>query len=150
MSAFARRSQRGAGSNGANGAILYLTPSTGAFATGATVTVTIRENSGVTPVNAVQANLSYPAGVLQFESTSTATSPFTTTLQNEGGSGSVQLGVGVLGGSVTGDQVVGVVTFTALAAGAASIAFTAGSGVARESDSIDICNQQNGAAYTIT
>lgn len=146
MSAFARKLQKSVQSGGK----LYLSPATGSFATGATVTVTIREDSWGTAVNTVQANLSYPPSLLQYESTSTSTSAFTTTIQNEGGTGTVQLGVGILAGSVTGDQIVGVVTFTALTAGSADVLFTAGSGIARESDSADICNQTVGATYTIT
>ncbi len=146
MSIAARRLQRRA----ASGGLLYSSPSTGSYSNGATVTVQIRMNSGGTAVNAVQANLSYPATRLQFSSINTTGSPFTTTIQNSGGGGTVQLGVGILAGSTSGDQLVGTVTFTAISTGSATVAFTAGSGIARASDSTDICQNKVGATYTIT
>lgn len=145
MSRFGTRVRRGV----QHGATLYLAPATGSYASGATITMTIRMSSGSVGVNAVQANLTYPTAQLQFVSTSTAGSPFTTTIQNSGGSGSVQLGVGILAGSTSGDQLVGTVTFTALNAGSAAVSFAAGSGIAKASDSTDICQQKRGALYTI-
>lgn len=146
MSKFGRRLQ----SASPTGAELYITPATGSYTNGSTVTITIRENSGSTQVNAVQANLSYPTARLQFQSISTSSSAFTTTLQNTGGSGTVQIGVGILGSSVTGDAIVATVTFTAIGAGAAAVQFTAGSGIAATSDSSDICKKRTGANYTIS
>lgn len=146
MSKFGRRLQRGS----STGAELYITPSTGAYSNGATVTITVRENSGDIPVNAVQANLSYPTARLQFQSISTATSAFTTTLQSSGGGGTVQIGVGLLGSSVTGNAIVATVTFTVIGAGATAIQFTAGSGIAATSDSSDVCGKRTGANYTLS
>lgn len=108
------------------------------------------ENSYGDAVNAVQANLTYPTDRLTFQSISTANSNFTSAIQSEGGSGSVQVGVGLLGGTLTGPQEVARVTFTATGAGAAAISFAAGSGIARASDATDICEHQIGASYTIT
>lgn len=146
MSRFARRLQRAP----VSGAELYLAPASGSYSNGATVTVTIKENSYSTLVNAVQANLTYPAGQLQFQSINTATSAFTSTLQSNGGGGSVQIGMGILSGSVTGDAIVAVVTFTVIGTGTAPITFTAGSGIAQTSDSTDICKKKTGSSYTLT
>ena len=129
---------------------LYLSPAGGTFKVGSTVTVVIRENSLTTAVNTVQANVSYPTATLQFSAVNNTGSPFTTTIQSTGGSGLVQLGVGILGGSTTGDQLVGTITFTALAAGPAALTFSSGSGIASASTSTDVCQQENGATYTIT
>lgn len=148
VSRFARRLQRVPVVIGE----LYITPPGGSYSNGATVTITIRENSYSTPVNAVQANLTYPAAQLQFQSISAGagTSPFTTVLQSTGGSGSVQIGVGLLGNSVTGDAVVATVTFTVIGTGTAPIQFAAGSGIAKTSDSSDICKKKTGSSYTLS
>lgn len=146
VSRFARRIQRVSAAGGE----LYLTPASGSYSSGTTVTVTIKENSGSTPVNAVQANLTYPSSQLQFQSINTSTSPFTTTLQNSGGSGTVQIGVGALGSSVTGDAIIAIVTFTVIGTGTAAVQFAAGSGIAQTSDSTDICKKKTGSSYTLS
>lgn len=147
MSRFARRIQS---ASGPKGAALFISPASGSFTNGSTVIVTIMENSYSEGVNAIQANLTYPTNRLTFQSISTTNSNFTTTMQSSGGGGSVQIGVGLLGGSLTGAQEVARVTFTANSAGSAPISFAAGSGIARESDATDICKRQTGATYVIT
>lgn len=129
---------------------LYLTPSGGSFVNGSTLVVTIMENSNSEAVNVVQANLTYPTARMTFQSIDTSHSNFTTTIQSAGGSGSVQIGVGLLGGSLTGAQEVARVTFSLIGTGSASVTFAAGSGIARESDATDICQKQTGATYAIT
>lgn len=148
MSISTRRFMRSAGGSG-GGARLYLAPASGSYSNGGTLVVEIREDSGANAVNAVQANLTYPTGQLSFQSTSIAGGAFTTAIENTGGSGTVRLGVALLAGSVTGDQLVGTVTFDIVGAGSAAIAFDTGSGVARFSDSADICDQKDGGSYTI-
>lgn len=148
MSRFGNRLQKGAG--GASGAELYITPASGNLTNGNSLVITIRENSKSAAVNAVQANLTYPTNRMTFQSISTTNSAFTTTIQNQGGSGTVQIGVGLLGSSVSGDQEVARVTFTLSGAGSAAIAFAAGSGIAKASDSTDICDKRTGASYTIS
>lgn len=148
MSTASRKLQRSVGKP--LGAQLYLSPASGSVTNGNTVVVTIRENSYTDAVNTVQANLTYPTNRLSFQSIDTSASNFTTTVQSNGGSGTVQVGVGLLGNSLTGDQLVATMTFTAISAGSASIQFDTGSGIARASDSTDICQQKKGATYTIS
>jgi hypothetical protein len=57
---------------------IYLTPSAQTFAGGSTITVQVRENSGTTPINAVQTNFSYPANLLTFVSASYNSASFGT------------------------------------------------------------------------
>lgn len=128
----------------------YLNPLEVSLKTGDTLDVQIRENSYGNTVNALQANVSYSDTLLQFNSADTTGGAFTTTVQNTGGSGLFQLGVAVLGGSVTGDQLVGTIHFTALASGTASLTFATGSGIASADTNTNICNQQVGASYTIS
>jgi hypothetical protein len=107
-------------------------------------------NSYAQAVNAVQANLTYPTARMTFQSIDTSHSNFTTTLQSTGGSGSVQIGVGLLGGSLTGQQEVARVTFTLASTGSAAVTFAAGSGIASADTATDICKKRTGATYTIT
>jgi hypothetical protein len=56
------------GSHAATGATLSMTSSSSTPAAGSNVTVTINEDSGTDPVNAVQASLSYDSTQLQYVS----------------------------------------------------------------------------------
>lgn len=148
MSIAARRFQRSTSNSGSPK--LYLTPSLGSYANGGTLIVTIMANSYSQAVNAVQANLTYPTGRMTFQSIDTSHSNFTTTIQSSGGSGNIQIGVGLLGSTLTGLQEVARVTFSLISTGSAALPFAAGSGIARASDAVDICNATIGATYTIT
>lgn len=130
--------------------MFYLTPDNGSYANGATITLSLRENSLATAVNSLQANLTYDATRLQFVSSDVSASPFSSSIQNTGGSGSIQIALTSLGSTVTGDQLVSTLTFTAIGTGTAAITFAAGSGIARASDSTNVCNQTLGGTYTIT
>src|SRR3989344_5362988 len=88
---------------------LYLSPASGSVSKGSILTVNIRENSGSEPVNSVQANLSYPANLLDFVSINSS-SAWGVVAQNSGGSGSVQIARGALP-AVSGDQLVARVRF---------------------------------------
>ena len=79
----------------ADTATLYLSPASGSVSKGSILTVSIRENSGNEPVNSVQANLSYPANLLDFVSINSS-SAWGVVAQNSGGSGSVQIARGAL------------------------------------------------------
>ena len=148
MSRFGRRLQKSAGSS--KSVELYLTPASGTLTNGNTLVVTVRENSFSQAVNAVQANITYPTNRMTFQSVDTSQSGFTTTIQSNGGSGSVQIGVGLLSNSLTGDQEVARITFMLTGTGSAALAFAAGSGIARASDSVDICEKRTGSNYTIS
>jgi hypothetical protein len=130
---------------------LYVTPGSGSYSIGNTVTVVLRENSFTTAVNSLQVNLTYPAGILQFVSSDVTGTPFDTpAFQNTNASGTVSITLLSLGGTITGDQLVSTLTFTVIAAGSATIAFAAGSGIARASDSTAILNQSLSGFYTTT
>lgn len=127
---------------------LYVTPGSGSYAIGSTITMVLRENSFSTAVNSFQANLTYPTDLLQFVSSDTTGTAFEIPLQNTGGSGTISISLASFDGSVTGDQLISTISFTVLAAGTANVAFAAGSGIARTSDSTDILNQTLGAFYS--
>lgn len=147
MSGFARRLQSASGSV----VTLYVSPKTDSLAVGDTVVMIIREDSYSVGVNTVQANLAYSTSLLRMESIDTSTSAFTTTIQsNNDGNGGIQIGVGLLAGSLTGDQLVAKVTFTALATGTATVNFVTGSGIADAATSNDVCKKKVGATYTVS
>lgn len=130
--------------------MFYLTPDTDSYANGATVTLVLCVNSLTTPVNSLQANLTYDGAKLQFVSSDVSASPFESSVQNTGGSGSVQIGLVSLDGTVVGDQVISTLKFTAIGTGATAITYASGCGLARASDSTNVLNQTLGATLTIS
>jgi len=105
---------------------IYLTPTPQTFAVNTTFSVQVRENSSTTTVNAVQANFSYPANLVDFVSISTTGTAFTTDAPSSGGAGSVSIARGIIG-TLTGDQLIATVTFkTKTVGGTANMVFTTG------------------------
>jgi hypothetical protein len=103
--------------------------------------VQVRENSSTNPVNAVQANLSYPTTLLTLVSVDLTGTAFTTTAQNTSGGGSIQLGLGTCGGCAapTGDQLVATLNFkTNTTGGAASVAFVNGTLLVSSTSNTDL------------
>ncbi len=115
---------------------------------GSYVTVYVRENSGAEPVNAVQANFSYPSNQLQYLSIGSS-SAFSIVAQNNGGSGSVSIGRGALP-AASGNQLIASVTFKVLASsGTASFNFTGGSSVVSANSNTDIASSKTGASVSL-
>lgn len=127
---------------------LYLSPASKTVNVGAKFTVAIRVNSGVVNVNAVQANLSYPTGKLNFVSISVAGSAFEQQYQNTGGGGSVKIARATVT-PVKGDKLIASVTFKAKKASTASISFASGTAVVKSSDSKELPTTKQGGTYTI-
>jgi hypothetical protein len=130
------------------GIALYVTPASGNFSNGSTVQFQIRVDSQATDINVVQADITYPTSRLTFQSIDRTGSPLTTAIQSEGGGGQVKLGVGILGGTTSGDQLVATITFTASGNGTATIAFANTSGVAAAG--VNVLEETTGATYTIS
>lgn len=130
-------------------ATLSLSPASGSVLNGATLSLSVYEDSGSDTVNAVQANLSYPSTQLQFVSISSS-SAFGVDAQSTGGSGSVQIGRGTIT-AVSGNQLVATVYFKALAgSGTADVTFASGSSVVRSTDHAAETLTTNGGEYTLT
>lgn len=133
----------------ADSATLYLSPASSSVAKGSILTVNVRENSGAEPVNSVQANLTYPAELLDFVSISSSTA-WGVVAENSGGGGSVKIARGALP-AVTGDQLVASVRFKAKTdSGTASISFASGSAVVSANSSTDVKSGDRGGSYTLT
>jgi hypothetical protein len=134
---------------------VYLTPASQSFGPSTTFTIQLRENSGATPVNAIQANLSYPASLVNFVSIDATASAFATQAQNSGGAGVVNIARGTCGGcaALTGDQLVATLTFqTKTTSGTAAVPFTAGTALINSNTNQDILGSlanTQGGSYTI-
>jgi len=129
-------------------ASLYLSPSSGSVIGGSTITLGIRENSGSTEVNAVQANLSYPANLFDVTAVNSS-SAFNIVAENSYGNGSIKIGRGALP-AVKGDQLVASVTFTAkTTSGTARVSFVSGSEVDSASNNTNILSSKSGGNYTL-
>jgi hypothetical protein len=131
---------------------IYLNPSSTVIGPNGTITVDVRENSGTTTVNAVQANFSYPTSILTFVSIDTSTSAFGIAAEGSGSAGQVKIGRGTTT-PVSGDQLVGKVTFQAgETGGAAVMAFTSGTALVSSSSNQDILGSLTataGGTYTV-
>lgn len=129
-------------------ASMSLSVSSGTVTKGSYVTVYVHENSGSEPVNGVQANFSYNAGLLQYVSISNS-SAFGIVAQNSGGGGSVSIGRGALP-AVSGSQLVASVQFKALASsGSAGFSFTGDSSVVSANSNTDIASNKSGASVSL-
>lgn len=110
----------------AAGASLALTANKSTVASGGTVIVAVYANGGGTPVNAVQADLSYPASKLQYIGFSASGSAFEIGASSGGGDGSATLARGTTS-SISGSGLVGTVTFKALVGSGSAVVGVNGS-----------------------
>jgi chitodextrinase len=131
---------------------IYLNPSSQTVGPNGTITVDIRENSGTTSVNAVQANFTYPTSLLTFVSIDASTSAFSIQAEGTGSAGTVKIGRGTTT-PVSGDQLVARVTFQGGATGgAATLAFSSGTSLVSSSSNQDILGSlaaTAGGTYTV-
>ena len=128
---------------------LYLSPASSTTNVGSTLSVTVRENSGSTDVNAVEADFSYPSNLLQYASTDFSSSAFEIAASSTGGSGTVSIARGTVNLTLSGDQVIGIVNFNVLAAGSATLSFLNSSAVAATSNSANTIGTMTGGSYTL-
>lgn len=132
--------------NAAGSASFSLSTSSGSFTKGTKVTLSLYENSGSVPINAVQANVGYDASKLQLiyyassggnRSADFSGSAFALVAEASGGSGHIKLGAGVAAGApaLTGKQLVAKITFKVLAgSGSTSLSYEGGSAIVDAND----------------
>lgn len=127
---------------------LYMTPATGTYRVGSTITVNIRENSGSDEILVVQADVLYVASQLQYLSMTcngalvdVAPPPTVTPGQVSTTCGSFT--------SKTGDQQVATATFKVLSSGPTTLSFAPTSIVYKTSDSSNAAGSMTGATYTL-
>lgn len=131
-------------------ASMRVTPASGSYNPGNTVTVSIYVNSGGQNVNAVQADLNYSASYLQFQSINPAGSAFGIDASSSGGGGSVSIARGNISAISGSSLLVAQVNFQVLAAGTATISFSGSSTVASSSTNQDILGSTTGGSYSVT
>lgn len=103
---------------------IYLTPASQTFGPSQTFTVQLRANSGSTPINAVDATITYPTNLIDFVSVSEAGSAFNQGPSSIGGNGKVTVSKGSLSAK-TNDQLAATITFkTKTTSGSGTLAFT--------------------------
>lgn len=128
---------------------ISLVPNVSSAVTDNTVTVTVNEDSGTEPVNAVQANLSYPAASLQYVSVSN-NATFSIDAQTSINNGTVKLARGTYT-AVTGVQPVTVVTFKVIgSSGTADLSFISGTAVVSATSHTNIVSSESGTSLSIS
>lgn len=147
---------------------IYFSPTSQTLGINETFTVELRENSGTTGINALQANFSYPTNLLDYVPTtaevttdnpngiSFAGTAFSVAAEAKvnTSTGAVQIARGAGGGSsVTGDKLIAKLTFKSkTSGGSAGITFTTGTALVSVSSNTNILTGTNGlgnASYTI-
>ena len=131
-------------------ASLYLAPGGATVSQGSTFSVSIRTNTGGASVNAVQANLTYPADKLNFLGIGTGGSAFGITAEGSGGGGSIKIGRGSVSAQ-SGDLLIATVTFSAIpSSGSATVSFAGGSSVVSSSTNANIVGGKSGATFSFS
>jgi hypothetical protein len=120
----------------AAGASISLTANRATVPAGGSLIIAVYMNGGGAPINAVQADLTYPASKLQYVGFSASGSAFEIGATSGGGDGSASLARGTIS-SVSGSGLVGTVTFKALAgSGSASISVAGSSSLVADGSAV--------------
>ena len=128
-------------------ATIYLTPASGSYQVGSTISVSIRENSNTDQVNAAQADLAYSSN-LQYLSVDSSGSNFDVGPSPTIGNGTVSVPRGSTA-PLTGDKLLAVVNFKVVATGQASVQMQGTSQVLSYDDASNIAGTRNGASFTV-
>jgi thermitase len=128
---------------------LTLSPGTGTAQVGSTLSVTVQVDSSTEVISTVEADLTYPANLLQFKDVTSTGSQFNdATPAPTVGPGTVNIvraSVAPLSGSL---QFV-TVNFTVLASGTANIGFASTSAIYRQSDVANLFGAGTGGTYDL-
>ena len=143
-------------SHGASGTMSVL-PATTGVALGSNVTVTVHLNSGTTPVNALEADITYPTSTLKYVSYNNtgsafaldAVSPSTTNPPN---TGTLQFARSTQGGSapVSGENLVLSINFQTVGVGPANIDLSNSSVALASTGSVNVVAVRNGSVVTVS
>jgi hypothetical protein len=127
---------------------LTLSPARGSFTAGQVVTVEVSVNTGGTPVNAIQADFTYPTSKLQFQSIDATGSVMSIDAASTGHNGVVSIARGNTT-PYTGAGRVAAIHFLALSGGSANLVFAGTSHVVSSTDNTDVLGSATGAKYTL-
>jgi hypothetical protein len=128
---------------------LYIKSSNSNISSGSSVTFEVWVDTANQPVNAVQANLTYPADKFDFNSIDTKGSAFEIQALSKGGDGNISIARGHVG-DVKGQALIAKVVLVAKAKGDARIDFSTGSAVVRSTDHVDILKDKTGNTLKIS
>jgi len=134
-------------------ASLYVDPISRTVNNGESFPVAVWVNTGGETVNAVQANLSYPADQLEVTGLDYTGTSFPAQAESTFGGGSIRMGRGVAPASpptwVTGANLIGTITFKAkVGSGTANVSFAAGSKVMKHPDFTDVLGTTTPGNYS--
>ncbi len=135
----------------AAGATLYLSPSSGTKAIGATFTVGVKVNSGGEVINAAEGSISYDTNLLDVVSVSKGGSIFPFWTAEPGASGGIiRFGGGLPPPAYNGSagHIIGI-TFKGKRAGEARVSFTSGAVLANDGKGTNIIAGMGSASFTI-
>ncbi len=128
-------------------AALSVTPASETVQKGKTFTVTVWADTQDQSANAVQANLTYPADKLDFQSVDGSESTYEIQADSNGGGGTVTIARGQVGG-VIGKHIVAKINFVAkVDTGTSEIKFADTSSIIRSTDNSNILGQTTGGNY---
>jgi len=138
-----------------------FTSSASSYQVGTTFNVNVYEDSGSQCANVVQADFTYPADLLRFNSASATGSKFESVLPANSGNGSISLqqyttrkecGTGATATSgVSGEQLIGTVSFTVIAAGSATLSFQPSSTAVSSADNkTNVAPNRVNKTYSLT
>lgn len=132
-----------------NTAILYINPDNVKIKAGKQVSLEIWMDAKSQPVNAVQANLTYPADKFEFGNIDTTGSAFEIEAESSGGDGQVKIARGHIG-SVSGIQLVAKVNLIAKSGkGSSFVNFASGSAIVRSTDNANVLGSTGGGNYNL-
>jgi hypothetical protein len=132
-------------------ASLWLSPTSGTYGKNAMVKVNVGVDTAGEAINAVQANINYPADKLQFSSVSTSGSALTIFAEKTGGGGVVRIAGGIPSPGITGSKFIAVVYFKVLAdSGTATLTFTGDSSVLKNSDNSEALSARGSSTFTLS
>lgn len=126
---------------------LSVSPSSDKFTRGSVVSIQIKSYSE-TPLNAVQANLTYSTSTLEVVGISYEGSAYDIEAQGTYGNGQISLGRANISG-VTGSQLVGTVSFKVLKNGKADVSFAPASALVTAADSRNILGTTTDGYYKV-
>jgi hypothetical protein len=132
------------------GSTMRLSPSSDTVAAGSTRTATVTVEIGSQPVNAVQANLSFPSAQLNCADVVVNSSAWGVTAEKTCTDSEVRVAVGTTTPR-SGNQQLATVTFNAVGPGSADVRFTSGSSVlAADGKASETLESTSDASYTVT
>lgn len=131
-------------------AVIWLVQSAPKAVIGSTITTEVWIDTAGQPVNAVEADLTYPVDKISFTSIDSSQSAFSIQAQADGAHGTVLIARGTVT-PVSGKQLIAKVTFkVTAAAGDATISVSESSSALRSSDNINMLATRAGATYSLS